>query len=291
MLLSRKFVRTYLSPQTRTANSGANTGSATAVGGNSGQVAPIALNQQLFEVQKSLRESAKDDNLHRIGGAHHILLPDRPVGRSRVPATWNHDTVATEAQYNTEPVVAPSKGIVASYVGKVTRQIVLDDLAKTMFEAQKDTIDEIGEVRVSRSLYERFALWAERKFVCTKAQKRFRMRLLYRFETTSELVSLFKILNPRPFGLKKEARLAIVGEFGKMMKEIRRLHLADTFSETIPENIISMYRRVMQGDNKFHDWVCIVGPALVAVRGDTHALADKVWELAVCEAEKAGQEW
>lgn len=292
-------VRTYLGQQARTANASANLGSDAV---NNDEIADhvdrrsVPRNRQttgrlmlgLYD-QLEVDQTHNNNTLYRVGGAHHLMAA--PVGSSRVPGEWSHNAVGVEARFVTEPPVAESAGLVDSYIGRYTRKMVLDDLAKTMIEAQKDQIDEVGELRVSRTLYNRFVLWAERKYVCTEAQKRFRTRLLYRFETTSELVALFKVLNPRPFGLKKEARLCIVGEFGKMMKEIRRLWLADTHSETIPETIVSMYDRVVRHDKKFHEWVCILGPSLVAVHSQTHSLADRVWALAVEEAESSGAEW
>ncbi len=299
MLAAFQNVRTYLGQQARIANAGANMGSDAVnddeitdhvdrheVPGNyrnTGRHMFGAFNQH--EIDQTLANNA----LYLVGGAHHRMAA--PVGLSRVPDGWGHNAVGVEAHHVREPPVAESAGLVRSYVERYTRKVVLDDLAKTMIEAQKDQIDEIGELRVPRTLYNRFVLWAERKYVSTDAQKRFRTRLLYRFETTSELVALFKVLNPRPFGLKKEARLCIVGEFGKMMKEIRRLWLADTHSETIPETVVSMYDRVVRHDKKFHEWVCILGPSLVAVHSETQALADRIWAIAVEEAESTGAEW
>jgi len=297
MLTAFNNVRTYLGQQARTANASANTGSDAV---NDDEISNHVDRHTVLDYRVTGRhmfgafnyEADQTHNinaLHSVGGAHHIMAT--PVGHSRVPSEWGHNAIGVEAQNVTEPPVVESAGIVRSYVERFTRKAVLDDLAKMMIEAQKDQIDEVGELRVSRTLYDRFVLWAERKYVSTEAQKRFRTRLLYRFETTSELVALFKVLNPRPFGFKKEARLCIVGEFGKMMKEIRRLWLADTHSETIPESIISMYNRVVRHDKKFHEWVCILGPSLVAVHSQTQALADRIWALAVEEAESTGAEW
>jgi hypothetical protein len=297
MLTAFNNVRTYLGQQARTANASANTGSDAV---NDDEISNHVDRHTVLDYRAAGRhmfgafnyEADQTHNinaLHCVGGAHHIMAT--PVGRSRVPSEWGHNATGVEAQNVVEPPVVESAGIVRSYVERFTRKAILDDLAKTMIEAQKDQIDEVGELRVSRTLYARFVLWAERKYVSTEAQRRFRTRLLYRFETTSELVALFKVLNPRPFGFKKEARLCIVGEFGKMMKEIRRLWLADTHSETIPESIISMYNRVVRHDKKFHEWVCILGPSLVAVHSQTQALADRVWALAVEEAESTGAEW
>lgn len=292
-------VRTYLGQQARIASASASTGSDAVSNdeiSNHVDRSYTVSGDRRFTGRLMLGLYEYDDNqthnnhtLYRVGGAHHVMAT--PVERSKVPGDWSHNAVGVEAQYLTEPPVAESTGLLCSYFGRYTRKVVLDDLAKTMIEAQKDQIDEVGELRVPRTLYNRFVLWAERKYVSTAAQKRFRTRLLYRFETTSELVSLFKVLNPRPFGFKKEARLCIIGEFGKMMKEIRRLWLADTHSETIPETIISMYDRVVRHDKKFHEWVCILGPSLVAVHSQTHVLADRIWALAVEEAESSGAEW
>lgn len=234
----------------------------------------------------------RDTALAACGAAHHISLGSS--GRAKVPASWDHNTkgvVVDASSVRSQNATVPSTGIVEGLVERMTRKDCLDDLAKTMMAAQCDSMDELGDLRIPRTLYTQIKLWACKKFIDNTRRHRFVLRCLYRFETLNSLVSLFKIMNPRPFGYKEESRLSLIGEFGKMMREVRRLSNEETESSTIPCEIVSMYTRVMATDRKFHEWACIIGPSLVAVKSETHKLADRIWELAVEEAKASGKEW
>lgn len=278
-MINWRAVRTYLGTNPRTANAGANLG-------NNNQF--LQLNN--INVQVNVVEH-RDTRLYQAAEAHHTSLGN---GFARVPENWETRAVGVNVSANSINDNVPcvrSAGFVEAVVERWTRKEVLDDLARTIMVAQSDAIDDIGDLRIPRTLYTQIKLWATRKYVERKSQRQFVLRCMYRFETLNSLVSLFKILNPRPFGLTPEGRLCIIGEFGKMMKEIRRLHNEDTESAMIPRDIVDKYARVMGNDDKFHEWACIVGPSLVVVKSQTHKLADKIWQMAVDEAEESGAAW
>lgn len=233
--------------------------------------------------------------LVEVGRGHHLdhVDPNGIVGAA-VPADWTHDTGRINILPDAVPDVpqVKSMGIVERVVNQFTRKDVLEDLAKTMLAAAADEIDQIGELRVSRSLYLQIKLWAARRYVETKKQKAFVLRCLYRFQLTNDLAHLFKMLNPRPFGLTSEARISIQTEFGKMMKEINRLMRdGGNGSASIPDEIVRRYEQVSNHDRKFHEWACVIGPSLVIARSKTQDLADKLWEMAVADAANVGASW
>lgn len=228
-----------------------------------------------------------------VGTAHHGI--DEPLAAitATVPNSWAHDAQGIEINNTVLPVVphVKSLGIVEGIVNKFTRKDVLDDLAKTMLASAADEVDQLGDLRISRTLYTQIKLWASRKFTETNKQRAFLLRCLYRFELTNDLVHTFKMLNPRPFGVTAEARICIQTEFGKMMKEINRLAREETTSSSIPDQIVTRYSRTMGHDRKFHTWCCTIGPSLVIARSKTQDLADRIWEFAVEQAKEVGAAW
>lgn len=234
--------------------------------------------------------------LIQVGRSHHMehnSLDGREIQAAKVPSGWAHDSEGIVIVPSEVPNVPQIKslGIVEGVVNKFTRKDVLEDLARTMLAGAADDIDQLGDLRISRTLYMQIKLWASRKFTETEKQKAFTLRCLYRFELTNDLAHLFKMLNPRPFGLTAEARISIQTEFGKMMKEINRLHREETTAANIPDDIVVRYGRTMGHDRKFHEWACLIGPSLVVARSKTHDLADKLWELAVQDAAGSGAAW